>query len=101
MADAARDQHAAVIDLATYLRETIAEMDETIAKMESNIREWKGKRDSLAVRLAVIEASNDDQLRAAVEDYKDRVATNRPYESAEPAEKVLSEAWKRFGDRIT
>lgn len=79
-----------IIDMVQYLRDTIAEVD-------SSIREFQARREGLAERLAVLEAATDPEILGAVADYEERIAGNRPYEGAEPAEAVLSEALRKFG----
>jgi chorismate mutase len=74
-----------VVELAQYLRETIAEMDESIAEMVS-------RRNHLAVRLAVIDAATDEVVLRAVEDYEQRAASGSGYPEAEPVEQLLAAA---------
>lgn len=80
---------AEIVEMATYLRETISEMDEGIAEMRQ-------RRMGLALRLAVIESSSDEATLAAAADYEARVSAGTPYEDALDAEEALTEAWKRY-----
>ena len=89
MGEAARRQDDHVVDMVEYLRDTLAEIDATIADLER-------RRTGIAVRLAVIAASNDPGIESAVADYSTRVEENRPYESAEDANKLIMEAHARF-----
>ena len=57
--------------------------------MASQLLDMNRRRNGLAVRLAVIEAASDKAVLDAAEDYATRVAADRPYESAEPAEELL------------
>lgn len=90
--EAARNDPTAaqVTNLADYLRETITELDETIAELTT-------RRRGLKIRLAAIEATSDPLVVEAAEDYRWRVESNQPYEHAEDAESLLSEATRRFG----
>lgn len=94
MAEAARDD--SVRDIADYLRETIAEIDESIAAARSHLADLERRRAGLAVRLAVIDAATSPEVESAIEEYEQRVAENRPYENAEDATELLSEAHRRF-----
>lgn len=87
MPDAARNDE--VVEIVDYLRETIS-------KADTAIRDMQAHRNELALRLAVIQAATSNDVRAALEDHDERVASNRPYEDAESAEKLLSEAHNRF-----
>lgn len=78
-----------VVDVADYLRETIAELDDAI-------HELRAKRAGLAIRLAALDASADPKVQAAAEDYERRVEANRPYDSAEDAGALITEAARRF-----
>jgi GTP1/Obg family GTP-binding protein len=77
-----------IVDMMTYLRETIAKFDNAIAEMQAN-------RTELASRLAAIEAATDSDLQAAAADYSDRVVAKRPYEDAQSAESLIREAHGR------
>lgn len=77
-----------VVDMAQYLRETIAEIDGTVS-------EWQKKRTGLALRLATLEASTDSRVLAAAADYEERIAANRPYEGATSAQDVISEGLRK------
>jgi hypothetical protein len=76
--------------MVQYLRETIAEMDSTI-------REIQERRTSLALRLAVLETATDSDMLAAVNDLGERLTQNRPYPDAVPAQELINEAYRRFG----
>ncbi len=78
-----------VVDMVEYLRETIAQMD-------AAINPYLARRHDLALRLAALEVATDPAILAAAEDYEDRVEANRPYEAAEDAEELLSEAHRRY-----
>jgi chorismate mutase len=78
-----------VVDMVEYLRETIAQMD-------AAINPYLASRQELALRLAALEAASDPAILAAAEDYADRVEADRPYEEAEDAEELLSEAHRRY-----
>jgi hypothetical protein len=86
----AAERRDVVVDMAAYLRETIAHIDEVVAG-------WHAQRHDLAVRLAVMESATSAAVLEAAEEFESRAAENRPYESAEPAEKLLTEAHRRFG----
>ena len=81
----AREQ---VVDMVTYLRETITKIDDVMA-------EWQQRRLEVSTRLAALEAANDPGLQTIADDYADRVRTNTPYENARPAEDVITEAHRR------
>ncbi len=78
-----------VVDMVTYLRDFIARIDEAVTP-------WLARREELAVRLAAIEAAGNPAVLQAASEYQDRVETNRPYEYAEDAEALLSEAHARY-----
>jgi hypothetical protein len=80
-----------VIDMVSYLRETISKLDRMIAEMQAN-------RIEMASRLAVIEAGTDPELRVAAEDLADRVRKNRPYEDAMSADALVREIQTRIRD---
>ena len=80
-----------VIEMVPFLRETIAKIDRAIAEMQAN-------RTELATRLVRDEAGTDPELLAAVDDYADRVVTNRPYEDAMSAETMIREVQTRIRD---
>lgn len=82
-------EQAEVVDFADYLRQTIAEIDEVVTS-------WAARRTQLAVRLAAIEAAEDPEVAAAAADYEARMVEGRAYEDAEDAERVLSEAGRRY-----
>jgi hypothetical protein len=89
---ASRAEHSEeVVGMVDYLRETIAEFDQTITEMQ-------GRRSALAARLAVIEAGTDPDLAAAAQDYAERVAENRPYEDAMSADELIRAARTRIHD---
>ena len=90
MADSAERSNE-VVGMVEYLRETIAEFDETIAEMQA-------RRTTLATRLAVIEAGTDPGISSAVQDYADRVAANRPYEDSMSADELIRAARTRIHD---
>lgn len=88
MGDAQRAED--VVDMVDYLRETIGEIDDAVQGLMA-------RRSGLARRLAVLEAATSSRVAEAVEDYKARVAEQRPYEGAEDARTLLEEAHRRFG----
>jgi phosphatidate phosphatase APP1 len=88
MTDAAAD-HSGVVDMTEYLRDTIRDLDDTVAV-------FLERRQKLALRLAVLEAAEDPTVRGVAEDYERRVREDRPYETAEPAEDVIAEAHRRY-----
>ena len=81
------DDH--VVDMVDYLRETLAEIDETIADLNR-------RRVGIATRLAVIATSSDPTIQTAVDDHSERVAAGRPYEDAMDANEFVMEAHRRF-----
>lgn len=78
-----------VVDMVQYLRETIAQMD-------AAINPYLARRQDLALRVAALEAASDPDVLAAADDYQDRVTADRPYENAEDAAALLSEAHSRY-----
>lgn len=64
--------------------------------MDAAINPYLAKRQELALRLAALEAASDETVLEAAADYQDRVDGNRPYETAEEAETLLSDAYKRY-----
>ncbi|MDP9389244.1 MAG: hypothetical protein M3Q48_15345 [Actinomycetota bacterium] len=86
MAEPADDR---VIEVVDYLRETIADIDETV-------RSWHLKRTKLAVRLAALEAATDGSVLEAAADYERRLGEDRPYEAAEDVADLVKEAHSRF-----
>lgn len=78
-----------VVDLVQYLRQTIDQID-------AAINPYLAKRQELALRLAALEAASDETVLEAAADCQDRVDGNRPYETAEEAETLLSDAYKRY-----
>lgn len=78
-----------VVDMVQYLRDFIAQIDDAVTP-------WLVKREELAVRLAALDAASDRDVAEAAADYRDRVAGNRPYEHAEDAKALLSEAHRRY-----
>ena len=78
-----------VVDMVTYLEETLAQMDAWMAT-------WRTEREQLAMRLAAMRAASDPAVGEAAADYRRRLAENRPYETAEDAETLLAEAHRRF-----
>lgn len=87
MPDAARQDQ--IVDMVTYLRDTIEEIDHAVAELQR-------RRTGLAVRLAAIQAATDPTLQAAADDYSQRITENRPYENAQPAEEIITEAHRRL-----
>ncbi len=75
--------------MVAYMRELISEIDEAIAP-------WLAKRQEIAARLAAMEAATDPAVLEVAADYEERLAEDRPYEDAEDAETLLSEAHKRY-----
>jgi hypothetical protein len=84
-----RDDH--VVDMAEYLRDTLAEIDSVIAELSE-------RRTGIAARLAVIIAATDPGTQAAVADYSARVEEGRTFEDAEDANSLIMEAHRRFVD---
>jgi hypothetical protein len=84
-----RDDVTQVVDMVEYLRDFIARIDEAVTP-------WLAKRQELALRLTAIEAANDPVVVQAAADYQGRVEANRPYEYAEDAEELLSEAHRHY-----
>lgn len=78
-----------VADMAQYLRDTLAETDKHISEMQAG-------RNQMAVRLAGLDAASDPAVLAAAADYEARAASGRPYEGAEDAGSLVSEAYSRF-----
>ena len=78
-----------VIDMVKYLEETIAQID-------SAVNDWQAQRESLALRLAAMKAARDPAVLAAAAEYELRVAENRPYEDAQDAGDLISEAHRRL-----
>ncbi len=78
-----------VVDMVQYIRETIAQLD-------AAINPYLAKRQELALRLAALEAASDPAVVEAAEDYQERVRTDQPYEDAEDAAAMLSEAHRRY-----
>lgn len=91
MAEPMHRGETAVVDMVDYLRETLRELDEAIADLSV-------RRQGLAVKLAVLEASTDPKVQEAAADYDARVAENRPYEDAADAGMLLSEAHRRHAE---
>ena len=90
MTPAQRAQSAQVVtDMVQYLRDFIASIDEAI-------NPWLTKRQELTVRLAALEAASDPAVLDAAADYQDRAVALRPYEDAEDAGTLLSEAHRRY-----
>lgn len=87
--EAARNE--AVIDMAAYLRDTIAQIDATIADMHR-------RRTDMAVRLAVIDAATDKAVLAAGDDYERRVTEHRPYEDAVDIDRFIDEASPHYNE---
>jgi chorismate mutase len=87
MSDATASER--VVDMVDYLRETIGEIDEMVVDLQA-------KRAGLAIRLAALEMATDAEVSTAAGDYEARVATGRPYESAEDAETLIAEAHRHY-----
>ena len=83
-----------VVSMIDYLRETIAQMDRVFA---GAFADWQSGRKELAVRLAALEAAEDPLVAEAVADFEVRTSEDRPYEDAQDAADVLSEAHRRYG----
>lgn len=77
-----------VADMAQYLRDALAETDKHIHEMQVG-------RTRMALRLAGLDAASDPAVLEAEADYEARVAAGRPYENAEDAESLISEAYGR------
>ena len=78
-----------VVDMVHYLRDLIGEIDQAVDG-------WTAKRHEFAVRLAAMEAATDPAVLREASDYEARLAEGRPYDDAEDAESLLSEAHRRF-----
>jgi hypothetical protein len=78
-----------VVDMAEYLRDTLAEIDSAIAELTE-------RRMGIATRLAVILAATDPGTQAAIDDYSARIEEGRPYEDAQDANDLIMEAHRRF-----
>jgi len=78
-----------VVDMADYLRETLADIDRVIAELSQ-------RRIEFAAHLAVIQAATDPGTQAVVDDYSVRLEEGRPYEDAEDANALIMEAHRRF-----
>jgi hypothetical protein len=77
-----------VVEITQYLRETIRDIDETMAMFSE-------RRARLAGRLAILEAAADRDVAAAAADYERRLADRQPYEGRD-ADEVITEAHRRF-----
>jgi hypothetical protein len=89
VSDAARRADADVIDMESYLVETLAKMDRVI-------RDLTEDRHDIAMRLAVIRATTAEGVERAVAEYEQRLASGEPF-TGEDAESLLSEAHRRYG----
>lgn len=89
MVEPARKDQEQVVEMAHYLRETIADID-------SAVHDLQARRNGLAIRLAAIEASGDSAVTDAAADYAERVTENRPYEGAEDTGSLIAEAHRRY-----
>ena len=78
-----------VVEMRTYLRETLAEMDRAGAWLAA-------KREQFAMRLAALDAADDDRVLEVASDFEARTAAGRTYDGAEDAETLLSDAHRRF-----
>lgn len=83
------ERRTEVIDMVSYLRDWIAEIDQAVGA-------WTAKREDFAIRLAAMEAATDPAVLEIARDYEDRVEEKRPYEDAEDATRLLSEAHRRY-----
>ncbi len=84
------ERNSEVVAMVDYLQDTIAEID-------GAVNGWVGRRHELAVRLAAMRASYDPKVLEAAADFEERLETSRPYENAEDAVALLSEAHRRYG----
>jgi hypothetical protein len=89
MAEEAAARQEQVVDMIDFLRDTIAEIDDSI-------KDQQRRRNGLAVRLAALQAAGDPSVRVAADDYAARVEADEPYEDAEDAKELLGRAYKRF-----
>lgn len=89
MPEASRRPDADVVDMETYLVETLVKMDRVI-------RELAEDRQDIAMRLAVIRATGSTGVDEAVAEFERRVAAETPYVGDDAAQ-LLSEAHRRFG----
>ncbi|MDZ7673738.1 MAG: hypothetical protein U5K30_01505 [Acidimicrobiales bacterium] len=80
---------AGVTDIREYTRETLRQLDEAM-------RDYKRRRRELTSRLAVLDAADDPELARMVAEVEELVETGVGMLAAEPAEEVLSEAYKRY-----
>ncbi len=83
------ERRTEVVDMVDYLRDVIGKIDEAVGG-------WTTKRQELAVRLAAMEAATDPAVLEVASDYEARLVADRPYNDAEDAESLLSEAHRRF-----
>lgn len=83
------ENEAEVISLSAYIGETIDEIDEVMVLLGR-------QRAGLAERKEAIDAAESMAVMDAASDYQRRVDENLPYEGAEDAEPLLSEAFSRF-----
>lgn len=82
-------ERSQVIDMVDYLRETLTKLDAASVWLEA-------QRHEFAVRLAAMEAATNPAVLEASDDFEYRAAQDRPYETAEPAVELLSEAHRRY-----
>ncbi len=78
-----------VVDMVQYLRDFMARIDEAVGP-------WLAKREELALRLSALEAASDPEVLDVAADYQSRVEANRPYENAEDASALLSDAHRQY-----
>lgn len=82
-------QQNEVVEVADYLRETLAEMDEAIV-------DTRRRRHELAVRLAVLDAAGDPELQRVADEVQERIDAGDTFPDARPAQDVLAEAHRRY-----
>ena len=83
------ERRVEVVEMRTYLRETIAKIDNFTGYLAA-------EREDLAMRLAALDAAEDETVLAVAADYEVRQAAGRTYEGAEDAKTLLSDAHRHF-----
>lgn len=84
------ERRVEVVEIRSYLRETIAKIDEVTKYLAA-------EREDFAMRLAALEAAEDPAVLEVATDFEARSEAGRSYEGAEDAETLLSDAHRRFG----
>ncbi len=83
------ERRTEVVDMVHYLRDLVSQIDDAVGG-------WTAKRQGFAVQLAAMEAATDPAVLEVASDYEARVAEDRPYDDAEDAASLLTEAHRRF-----